>query len=148
MTGDELLRWIGSVMPFVLLIGGWLVNKRLQRANAEKVAAEARLAEANADKTDAEVQSAIIANTKALLAEARLVQAEKDAVNQEKIAALMGRVGRMENRFDSLRTALATHGVWDAAALIDLRAHKPNYPEPPPWPPSGHHHDDDDHLRE
>lgn len=137
MTRTEWLAWVGAVSPFVLLIGGWMVNRRLQVANAAKTAAEARLAEAQTDKTDAEVQSAIIANTKALLAEARTVQAEKDAINQERISTLVERVDRMENRFQSLRTALATHGVWDAAALIDLRAIKPQYPEPPPFPP--HH---------
>lgn len=142
MTADQLLQTLGAVSPFLLLIGGYLFNKRLRRAEADKTAAEARLAAASADKTDADIQGAIIANTKALLAEARTVQAEKDAMNQERVNTLVGRVGRMENRFENLRTALATHGVWDAAALIDLRAQKPDYPDPPPFPAPNHHLED------
>lgn len=142
MNVDDLLKLLGALSPFLLLGGGFLVNRRINAANAAKTAAEARLAEATADKTDADVQSAIIANTKNLLTEARLVQAEKDAVKDERISVLVDRVGRMENRFESLRAVLATHGVWDAAALVDLRAHKPDYPEPPPFPPgiAGDHH--------
>jgi hypothetical protein len=120
--------------PFLLLVGGYLINKRLQRANADKVDAEADLANANADKASADVQGIILANTKQLLAEARAVQAEKDAIKDERIGQLNSRVYRMEDRFESLRTALSTHGVWDAAALYDLRDFKPEYPAPPPFP--------------
>ncbi len=134
MTSDDILKLIGAASPVILLVGGWLINRRLQRANAAKAAAEARLAEAGVDKAATDVQSTIIANTKALLAEARTVQAEKDAIAQERIKVLTERTGRLEGRFESLRVALATHGVWDAAALIDLRAVHPKYPEPPPFP--------------
>lgn len=138
MNADEILKWIGAVAPFLLLGGGYLVNRRLQRANAAKAAAEARLAEAGADKTQVDVQAAIINNTKLLLAEARAVQMEKDAVKDERIAMLTGRTSRLESRFEALRTALATHGVWDAAALVDLRDMKPDYPAPPPFPMTTH----------
>lgn len=140
MTLDELLKWLGALSPFLLLAVGWIVNRRLTHASAEKAAAEARLADAHADKANVDVQNIIIANTKELLAEARAVQAEKDAVKDERISQLTGRVGRMEGRFEALRAALATHGVWDAAALIDLRTDKPDYPPPPPFPTPG---DDD-----
>lgn len=144
MTSDDLLKLIGSVSPFVLLVGGWLVNRRLQRSNAAKAAAEAKLAEASADKASIDVQAVILANTKSLLAEARGVQAEKDAIAQERIAVLTQRTTRLESRFESLRTALATHGIWDAAALIDLRTSKPDYPSPPPFPRAGGDHYDDE----
>lgn len=142
MAAKDLLQWLGAAMPFILLIGGWLVNRRLQKANADKVAAEARLAEASVDKAATDVQATILANTKALLAEARTVQAERDAIKEERIATLIGRTTRLENRFESLRTALAAHGVWDAAALIDLRENRPEYPK---WPPLAlnDHYDDD-----
>lgn len=139
------LAALGAASPFLLLVGGWLVNRRLQRATAERTAAEAdrtaaeaRLAEANAEKASMDVQGVILANTKSLLAEARVVQTEKDAIAQERLSVLTDRTNRLESRFEALRTALATHGVWDAAALIDLRAVNPEYPEPPPFPP--HHH--------
>lgn len=134
MTTDDLLKALGAASPFLLLIGGWLINRRVQRANAAKTDAEARLAEANADKASIDVQQVILANTKSLLAEARGVQEMKDAIAQERISVLTQRTSRLEGRFEALRTALATHGVWDAAALIDLRAVKADYPEPPPFP--------------
>lgn len=134
MNTTQALAWLGGISPFAAIGGGYLVNRRIQRANAAKTLAEARLAESNANKTDTDIQSTIIANTRTLLAEARTVQAEKDAIKDERIGSLVGRVKRMEDRFDAMRTALATHGVWDAAALIDLRQEKPDYPGPPPWP--------------
>jgi hypothetical protein len=144
MAVDDILKWLGALSPFLLLAGGWAINRRLQRANAEKVAAEARLADANVDRANVDVQNLIIANTKELLAEARAVQNEKDAIKDERIGQLTGRVNRMESRFEALRTALATHGVWDAAALIDLRTAKPDYPPPPPFPRGSHPDDDED----
>lgn len=144
MQADDALKWIGAASPFLLLLGGWIVNRRMQRASAGQAEAEARLAQAAADKTGADVQTVILANTKELLAEARAVQAEKDAIKDERISQLTGRVGRMESRFENLRTALATHGVWDAAALIDLRQVKgDDYPPPPPFPHPRHSDDDD-----
>lgn len=144
MTSDEILKWLGATLPFVVLFGGWVVNRHIQKANAAKTEAEARLAEAGVDKAAVDVQHVILANTKELLAEARAVQAEKDAVKDERITQLTGRVGSMERRFESLRTSLATHGVWDAAALIELRDQRPDYPEPPPFPGRARHHDDDE----
>lgn len=142
MTLDLFLKWVGGLSPFLLLAGGWLVNRRVTAANAAKAVAEAKLTEANIDKTAMDVQATILANTKSLLAEARTVQAEKDAVKDERIAVLTGRVGRMEGRFEMLRTVMATHGVWDATALVDLRGIKPDYPAPPPIP-QDHPVDDD-----
>lgn len=134
MNAAQILAALGAASPFLLLIGGWLINRKLQQANAGKAAAEARLAEANAEKVSIDVQAVILANTKNLLTEQRVVQTEKDAIAQERISVLTDRTNRLEGRFEALRTALATHGVWDAAALIDLRTVKPDYPDPPPFP--------------
>lgn len=133
MTADDTLKWLAALLPFIVLAGGWVVNRRITRANADKTAAEARLAEASIDRAATDVQATILANTKALLDEARAVQAEKDAIKGERIATLIERVNRVENRFENLRTVLATHGIWDAAALVDLRETKPDYPAPPPF---------------
>lgn len=132
MSADDLLKWSGGILPFVVLLGGWLVNRQLNRANAEKTQAEARLAEANVDRAATDVQATILANTKSLLDEARALQNEKDAIKGERIATLVERVNKVENRFEALRTILASHGIWDATALVDLRETKPDYPEPPP----------------
>lgn len=134
MTLTSMLAIIGAISPILLLILGAYLKRRLDQAAANKTDAEADVASMTAMKIGAEHDSVVLANAKLLIAEARAVQAEKDAIKDERITQLNSRVGRMEERFSRMRAALATHGVWDAAALIDLRQIKPEYPEPPPVP--------------
>lgn len=134
MTVGDFLTVIGAISPVILLVLGAYFKRRLDAATAEKTEAEADVAQATAQKVSAESDSLVLSNAKLLIAEARAVQAEKDAIKDERISQLNVRVNRMEERFGRMRAALATHGVWDAAALIDLRTIKPEYPEPPVVP--------------
>lgn len=131
MTLTNVLAILGAVSPVLLLLLGAYVKRRLDQATVVKTEAEADVQQATALKVSAEHEGVVLANAKLLIAEARAVQAEKDAIKDERISQLNSRVGKMEERFTRMRAALATHGVWDAAALVDLRTMKPEYPEPP-----------------
>lgn len=134
MTLTNVLAILGALSPVLLLLLGAYVKRRLDQATVNKTEAETDVAEATALKVSAEHEGVVLANAKLLIAEARMVQAEKDAIKDERISQLNVRVNRMEERFTRMRAALATHGVWDASALVDLRAIKPEYPAPPPVP--------------
>jgi len=158
MEPAAILAWIGALSPIILLGLGAYFKRALDRATVAKTRAEAQERLAAAGKTRAESESIVLANTKALIEQAKAQQLERDAMSSEKLAVaqvqikgLTGRVGRMEEHFTRLRAALATHGVWDSAALVDLREIKPEYPEPPdiPMDPAPRDHfedyiDDDD----
>ncbi len=134
MKVADILTIMGAISPILLLVLGALFKRKLDKATEVKTHAEADVQQATALKVDAERESVVLANAKLLIAEARAVQAEKDAIKDERITQLNTRVGRMEDRFNRMRAALATHGVWDATALVDLRSMKPEYPEPPHVP--------------
>lgn len=143
MKIQEILAIVGAISPVLLLVIGALLKRRADKAVEEKTRAEAVVAEATANRTRAETDSIFLTNAVKLVDEFKKNQAEKDAIyteklatSKEKIAGLESRVNRMEEGFSRLRAALATHGVWDAAALVDLRATKPEYPQPPPLPES------------
>lgn len=149
MTLTEMLAVFAGASPVLLLLIGAILKRRTDRAINEKTEAEALVAEATADKVKAETDSFFLANAVKLVDEFKKNQAEKDAMytekiatNHEKISALTARIIRMEEGFTRLRATLATHGVWDATALIDLRALKPDYPEPPRLPQSLEQEDD------
>jgi peptidoglycan hydrolase CwlO-like protein len=141
MSLDDFLKLLGGLSPvLLLLIGAWL-KKRADRAINDKAKADAELSRMTAEKVKAETDSLFLANAAKLVDEFRQQQAEKDALtadklatSREKITTLESRVVRMEESFSRLRAVLATHGVWDANALVDLRRAQPTYPEPPRLP--------------
>lgn len=141
MTSDDLLKLMGAVSPVLLLvIGAWL-KRRSDKAIDAKTNADAQVSRVTADKVKAETDSYFLQNAVRLVDEFKKYQAEKDemtaekiATGKEKIATLETRVSRMEESFSRLRAVLATHGVWDANALVDLRVTRPDYPEPPRLP--------------
>lgn len=141
MSLDDFLKTLGALSPVLLLvIGAWL-KKRSDQAMNLKAEADAEVSRMTADKVKAETDSLFLANAVKLVDEFRQQQAEKDAVaadkmatSREKIVSLESRVNRMEESFSRLRAVLATHGVWDANAIVDLRRITPEYPEPPRLP--------------
>lgn len=138
---QQTLLWLSGISPIlVLLLGAWL-KRALDKATVDKTGADAEAARASAAKTRAESDSIVLASARALIEQAKAQQAERDAhaaekaaVSEERIRTLTNRLNRMEDHFARMRSALATHGVWDASALVDLREHKPDYPSPPPFP--------------
>lgn len=142
MTLDDFLKFLGGISPVLLLvIGAWL-KRRADRAINDKTHADAELLRTTADKVKAETDTLFLSNAAKLVEEFRRQQAEKDeltadrlATSREKISTLETRVVRMEDSFSRLRAVLATHGVWDANALVDLRRTiDAKYPEPPRLP--------------
>lgn len=143
MTLGDALQTLGVLSPILLVIMGAVLKRRLDRATAEKTLAEARVQEAQEGKTRQESAGLVIDHASRLISEFRVYQAEKDKLNAERLAvaeargkSMEERMSRMEESFSRLRAVLATHGVWDAAALVELRRTSDNYPEPPPLPQS------------
>jgi hypothetical protein len=151
------LTVFGAISPVLLVVVTAILKRRGDRAIEAKTHAEAKVAHALEQKTfaEAKVQMAVEQKTRQeaagfvldhatrLVDEFREYQMEKDALASQKQAVaeseinnLKGRVSRMEDVLTRMRVVIATHGVWDAAALIDLRNSKPDYPEPPPLPKS------------
>jgi hypothetical protein len=143
MTLGDALQILGGVSPVLLVVMGGVLKRRLDRATAEKTFAEARAQDAQEDKTRQEAAGLVVDYASRLVNEFRVYQAEKDKLNAERLAAaeqrgrsIDERMNRMEEAFSRLRAVLATHGVWDAAALVELRQIHKEYPEPPPLPQS------------
>lgn len=141
MAIDNFLRVLGALSPVLLLVLGAWLKKRADRAINAKNQADAMVSEVTAAKVKAETDTLFLSNAVKLVDEFKKNQAEKDELTAERIAAsaekaqgLEQRIVRMEERFSRLRAILATHGIWDASALIDLRIVRPDYPEPPRLP--------------
>lgn len=141
ITLDGFLKVLGASTPVLLLVLTAVLKRRHDRAMADKTDAEAHLSRVTADKTRQETAGFVLDQAARLVDEFREYQAEKDIMAAEKIAASEGklqvlseRVGRMEEYFSRLRAALATHGTWDAAALVQLREIHDDYPDPPGIP--------------
>ncbi len=148
LSGDRMqittvLQIVGAASPFVLLIVGAVLKRRLDAAQADKTKAEAHVQDAIEAKTRQEAAGLVIDHASKLIDEFREYQSEKDKLAAERLAAeetrsslIEKRMARMEEAFSSLRAVLATHGVWDAAALVELRHVRKDYPAPPPLPDS------------
>src|SRR4051812_5027401 len=128
MKASDALQIAGVLSPFLLIALGAVLKRRIDRATAEKTIAEARVQTAQEDKTRQEAAGLVVDYASRLISEFRVYQAEKDKLAAERLSAaeargisMEERMSRMEEAFSRLRAVLATHGVWDAAALIDLR---------------------------
>lgn len=143
MTLNEALQILGAMSPILLIVIAAVLKRRLDKAQADKTKAEARVQLATEDKTRQEAAGLVLDHASRLIKEFREYQAEKDGLAAERIAvaeargrSIEERISRMEEAFSRLRAVLATHGVWDAAALVDLRHTHKDYPSPPPLPKS------------
>lgn len=140
---STILAILGGISPILLVVVTAYMKRRGDEAIAAKTDAEARVQDALVVKTRQETAGFVIDHAARLVDEFREYQTEKDQLAAEKVAAagaeirnLKGRVGAMEDAFNRLRTVMATHGVWDAAALVELRTTREDFPEPPPLPKS------------
>ena len=143
MKLTDALSIVGAVSPILLVVLAAVLKRRIDRATADKTLAEARVQEATEYKTRQETAGLVVDHASRLINEFRAYQSEKDTLAAERLSAAEARgrsveerMSRMEESFSRLRAVLATHGVWDTAALVELRHTHKDYPEPPPLPQS------------
>ena len=95
--------------------------------------------EATARKTRAEAVSVEVETARALIAEVRTMLADQRADYEERtgrlageLKALSAEVAETREQQRAMRAALATHALWDDAAVAALRKITPMFPDPPP----------------
>lgn len=141
ITVDGLLKILGALSPIILLLMTAVLKRRYDRALAAKTEAETSVQQAVTEKTRAEIGTIVIDQASRLVDEFKELQnakdqlaAERQAASDARLSVLGERVNRMEEYFARLRAALAVHGTWDAAALVELKERHPDYPSPPTIP--------------
>lgn len=109
------------------------LNRGVDDATADKIAAEAKEAATRAATGD-------INNLREIIAEVRDSESRKNA----RIDALEQRLEKLEERERHALTRAAVHEAWDQLALAFVLRHDQNFPPPPPLsdrrelPPASH----------
>jgi hypothetical protein len=127
---------IGVLVTAVGGIAGtvWVkrLNQRVDDATAAKTAAESRKADAETVSLEVATARSLIAEIKSLMADQRSEYLARDAEKTEQIKELGAQFAENREQLRAIRTAIASHEMWDRDAVAALRQTLPGFPDPPP----------------
>lgn len=132
LTVGELTAMAALAAPIGGFVGAWLI-KRMSRSQDQ----------AATRKTKAETDSLYVSMARNLVtdiseqrardkadAQARITELRAD--HEARLTTLSSEVDKLRTRQDALQAALATHAMWDDAAVARLRTVQSDWPDPPP----------------
>lgn len=127
---------IGAIVAALIAAGATVVVKRMSRrldeATTSKTVAESRKAEAETVSVEVATARSLIAEIKAMMADQRAEFIQRDTQRAEQLKELTSQVGENREQLRAVRSAFASHAMWDGDAVAALRQHLPSFPDPPP----------------
>lgn len=108
------------------------MNRRLDDATTARTHAESRKADAETASLEVATARSLISEIKSMMSDQRAEFSAKDAERSEQLKALTEQTAENREQLRAIRSAFASHAMWDADAVAALRQHLPSFPDPPP----------------